>query len=125
MAKNGRQGEGGGRPVVVFDDRDVAQCEALAAVLNKEQIADYFGIDQNTLRAVEKRQPEVFHALKKGKAKAVAGAGMNLIQQSKRGITTATIFYLKTQGGPQWRENQQGGSGGNVVLQVVNPNEVD
>lgn len=120
------QGEGGGRPIVVFDEKDVAQCEALAAVLNKQQIADYFGIDQNTLRAVEKRQPEVFHALKKGKVKAVAGAGMNLIQQSKRGNTTATIFYLKTQGGPQWRENQLGAEANSgVYVKVVNPNEMD
>lgn len=120
------RGEGGGRPIVVFDDKDIAQCEALAAVLNKEQIADYFGIDQNTLRAVEKRQPEVFHALKKGKSKAVAGAGMNLLAQSKRGNTAATIFYLKTQGGQQWRENQISGSGqGGVYVKVVNPNEVD
>ena len=125
MAKNGRQGEGGGRPVVVFDAKDIAQCEALSAVLNKKQIADYFGIDDNTLRAVEKRQPEVSHALKKGKAKAVAGAGMNLIQQSKRGITTATIFYLKTQGGPQWREDGNNNSGGNVVLNVVKPDALD
>lgn len=125
MAKNGRQGEGGGRPVVVFDPKDIAQCEALAAVLNKQQIADYFGIDDNTLRAVEKRQPEVSQALKKGKAKAVAGAGMNLIQQSKRGITTATIFYLKTQGGAQWREDGNNNSGGNVVLNVVKPDALD
>ena len=120
------QGEGGGRPIVIFDEKDIAQCEALAAVLNKEQIADYFGIDQNTLRAVEKRQPEVFHALKKGKVKAVAGAGMNLLAQSKRGITTATIFYLKTQGGKDWRENQSdSNSAGNVVVKVVRPDEVD
>lgn len=125
MAKRGRQGEGGGRPAVVFDEKDIAQMEALAAVLNKEQIADYFSIDDNTLRAAEKRQPEVSQALKKGKAKAVAGAGMNLLAQSKRGNTVATIFYLKTQGGKQWRENQNGGEGGNVVLNVVKPDEVD
>jgi len=120
------QGEGGGRPIVVFDEKDVAQCEALSAVLNKQQIADYFGIDENTLRAVEKRQPEVFQALKKGKSKAIAGAGMNLLAQSKRGITAATIFYLKTQGGEQWRENQMNNSGGQgVYMKIVNPNEVD
>tara|TARA_R110000823_G_scaffold203197_1_gene334043 strand:+ start:10479 stop:10847 length:369 start_codon:yes stop_codon:yes gene_type:complete len=120
------QGKGGGRPIVVFDDKDISQIEALAAVLNKEQIADYFGIDQNTLRAVEKRQPEVFHALKKGKVKAVAGAGMNLLAQSRRGITTATIFYLKMQGGKDWKENQSENTGtGNVVVQVVKPSALD
>jgi len=103
--KNGRQGEGGGRPIVEFDEEQVAQLEALAAVLNKSQIADYFGIAENTLREIEKRQPEVFEALKKGKSRAIASVATNLIKQAKSGNTTAGIFYLKTQAG--WREQDQ------------------
>lgn len=124
MAKNGRQGEGGGRPIVVFDQKDIAQCEALSAIMNKTQIADYFGIDENTLRAVERRQPEVFQAIKRGKSKAIAKVGMNLLQQSERGNVTATIFYLKTQGG--YREaDQMAQSQQPVNLNMVKPNEVD
>lgn len=97
------QGEGGGRPIVEFDASQVAQVEALAAVLNKKQIADYFCICENTLRAVEERQPEVFEAYQKGRSKAIAGVGSNLIQQAKRGNVAAAIFYLKTQAG--WKED--------------------
>jgi len=104
MAKRGRQGEGGGRPAVVFDEAKVAQVEALAAVLSKPQMADYFGISETTLREVEKRQPEVSEAYQKGRGKAIAGVGSNLIAQARAGNVSAQIFYLKTQAG--WREQE-------------------
>lgn len=100
--KKGRQGEGGGRPKVQFTEEQVIEVQALASVLNKKQLADYFGICENTLRQIEERQPEVSEAYKKGRGKAIASVGMNLVQQSKKGNTAATIFYLKTQAG--WRE---------------------
>ena len=104
MAKIGNQGDGGGRPSVYFDEAKVAQVEALASVLSKKQMADYFGIAENTLRAIEERQPEVFEAYKRGKGKAIASVGSNLISLAQKGNVTAAIFYLKTQAG--WRENQ-------------------
>ncbi len=64
--KNGKQGEGGGKPPIVFSNDQVIELKALAAVLTKGQIADYFGISETTLRAVEARQPEVSDAYKKG-----------------------------------------------------------
>ena len=103
MAKNGRQGEGGGRPIVEFDQSQIAQVEALSAVLSKGQMADYFGISENTFRAIEERQPEVFEAYQKGRGKAIASVGSNLISQARKGSTAAAIFYLKTQAG--WRED--------------------
>ena len=42
--KKGNQGDGGGRPVIVFDDTQIAQVEALAAVLSKKQLADYMDV---------------------------------------------------------------------------------
>jgi len=103
MAKNGRQGEGGGRPPVIFDEAKIAQVEALAAVLSKKQMADYFCICENTLREIEQRQPEVSEAYQKGRGKAIAGVGSNLITQARNGNVTAAIFYLKTQAG--WKED--------------------
>jgi len=103
MAKNGRQGEGGGRPPVVFDEAKVSQVEALAAVLSKKQMADYFGICENTLRKVEQNQPEVYEAYQKGRGKAIAGVGSNLLTQARNGNVAAAIFYLKTQAG--WKED--------------------
>lgn len=103
--KNGRQGEGGGRPAVVFDTEQIAQVKALASVLSKGQLADYFGVSENTFREIEKRQPEVSEAYKKGKGNAIASVGSNLINQARNGNVTAAIFYLKTQAG--WKESDQ------------------
>lgn len=98
------QGEGGGRPKVTLSDEQVAQTEALGAVLSIEQIADYFGIGKTTFYAIMERQPEVNERYKKGKAKAIGSVAQGLLQQAKSGNTTAAMFYLKTQAG--WRETQ-------------------
>jgi len=102
--KKGKQGEGGGKPPVVFNDKQMIELQALSAVLNKSQVADYFGITEKTLREIERRQPEVSTAYKKGKVKQIASMGSNLVQLAKAGNVSANIFYLKTQGG--WKEEQ-------------------
>ncbi len=98
----GREVNKGGRPPVVLSDEQIVELRALAAVLNKEQLADYFGVSHVTLLAIEERQPEVSLAYKNGKAKAIASVAGNLISQAKEGNTSAQIFYLKTQAG--WKE---------------------
>lgn len=100
--KKGNQGEGGGRPPRKFTVEEITQVEALAAVLTKGQVADYFGITEKTLREIEKRQPEVFTAYKKGRVKQCASMGNNLVKLAKEGNVAANIFYLKTQAG--WKE---------------------
>ena len=100
--KRGNQGDGGGRPLIVFDEDQVKQVEHLASVLSKHQLADYFNISENTFREIEGRQPEVSEAYKKGKAKAIGAIGQSLITQARNGNLGAAIFYLKTQAG--WRE---------------------
>tara|TARA_R110002072_G_scaffold47360_2_gene130500 strand:+ start:279 stop:659 length:381 start_codon:yes stop_codon:yes gene_type:complete len=102
--KNGNQGEGGGKPLIVFNDEQVIELKALAAVLTKGQIADYFDITEKTLRAIEARQPEVFTAYKKGRANQINTMGANLVTLATQGNVAANIFYLKTQGG--WKEDQ-------------------
>jgi hypothetical protein len=104
MAKNGRQGEGGGKPLIVFDEKQTNQVESLAAVLSKTQMADYFGISLTTLIEIEKRQPKVSEAYKRGKSKAIGNVAKNLISQAQAGNVSAAIFYLKTQAG--WKETQ-------------------
>jgi hypothetical protein len=102
--KKGNQGDGGGRPEVVLRTDQIIQLEALAAVLTKAQIADYFGISETTLRAIEARQPEVSDAYKKGRVTQCAKMGLNLVQLAKAGNVAANIFYLKTQAG--WKEQE-------------------
>ena len=102
--KNGRQGEGGGKPPIVFTHDQVVELKALAAVLTKGQIADFFGISETTLRAIESRQPEVSDAYKKGRVKQISNMGSNLVRLATEGNVAANIFYLKVQGG--WQEHQ-------------------
>ena len=104
--KNGRQGEGGGKPPIVFSDDQIIELKALAAVLTKGQIADYFGISETTLRAIEARQPEVSDAYKKGRVKQISDMGSNLVKLATDGNVAANIFYLKTQGQGAWKEEQ-------------------
>lgn len=94
-----------GRKPIEFDDKQIAQVEALASVLTLEQIADYFGISRPTFNAICERQPEVFLHYKKGKVKAIGNVAQRLLQQAQEGNLTAIIFYLKTQAG--WKEVQQ------------------
>ena len=68
--KKGNQGDGGGRPLIVFDNTQIAQVEALAAVLSKKQLSDYMGVGETTMREIEGRQPDVSDAYKRGKAES-------------------------------------------------------
>jgi len=89
----------GGRPAKVLTEKEIIEVEALAAYLNCEQIADYFGIDADTFTAIKKRQEEVCRAYKKGKSKSIVSMAKTLIERANSGDTTAIIFYLKTQAG--------------------------
>ena len=94
----------GGRPVKVLTETDVTKLEALACVLTKSQVADYFGMTEKTLRAVEERQPEVNTAYRKGKAMAIASVASSLYDQAMAGNFYAMKFYLQTQAG--WSEKR-------------------
>ncbi|SLN76211.1 hypothetical protein [Roseisalinus antarcticus] len=91
-----------GRPPITLSDHQRSEVETLAALLNQEQIADYFGIARNTFRAMCERDPEVLAHYKRGKAKAIAHVVNGLLQKARSGCTTSSIFYLKTQAG--WQE---------------------
>jgi hypothetical protein len=121
--KKGNQGDGGGRPLIEFTDTQVAQVEALAAVLSKKQTADYMGVSETTFREIEGRQEEVSDAYKRGKAKAINRMGQSLVMQAEDGNTSAAIFYLKTQAG--WRETDNEQTNSNITLQIVKPDGAD
>jgi len=94
----------GGQPQKTLTPEQVAEVATLAAVLNQDQIADYFGISRPTFAAICERQPEVFLQYKKGKARAIGTVAKGLLQKARDGDTASAIFYLKTQAG--WRETQ-------------------
>ena len=124
MAKKGNQGDGGGKPKIVFTAEQIAQVEALSAVMSKQQISDYFGISSTTFREIEGRQPEVFDCYKKGKAKAIGAIGQSLVKQARDGNLGAQIFYLKTQAG--WRETDaDSGTREPITINIVKPDGAD
>jgi len=94
----------GGRPQFVFQQDQIVELERLSSYLTKGQVADFYGICENTLRAVEERQPEVSEAYKRGRATQTARMAQNLVQMAMAGNVTAAIFYLKTQSG--WKEQE-------------------
>ena len=93
------------RPKKKLDEDQIAQVEALAAVLSVEQISDYFATGTTTFYEIMERQPEVFERYKKGKAKAIGAVSQGLLKQAREGNLGAAIFYLKTQAG--WRETDR------------------
>lgn len=122
MAKKGNQGDGGGNPdkaLIVFDYDMTRELQDLASVLNKGQLASYFGITERTLSNIEKRQPEVRRAYEFGRAKKIADMGNNLVKLALDGNVTANIFYLKTQGG--WKEEQAESNAQPISINIVQP----
>jgi DNA-binding CsgD family transcriptional regulator len=114
------------RPRITLTDDEVREVETLAALLNQDQIADYFGIARNTFRAICERDEEVLARYKKGKAKAIAHVANGLLQRARAGDTTSSIFYLKTQAG--WREtanleHQASPEVTKIVRSIVDPRE--
>ncbi|EAQ26809.1 hypothetical protein [Roseovarius sp. 217] len=114
------------RPKRTLAPDQVREVETLAALLNQDQIADYFGIARNTFRAICDRDPDVLARYKKGKAKAIAHVANGLLQRARNGDTASSIFYLKTQAG--WRETSniehQANPGiTNIVRTIVSPRE--
>ena len=95
----------------MLTDEQRNELETLAAVLNVEQIADYFGISRRVFYDIMERDEEVYAQYKKGKAKAVGFVAQNLIQKARSGDLGAQIFYLKTQAG--WKETQRLEGAGN------------
>lgn len=100
--KAGRQGEGGGVKARVLTEKEIKNVEKLAAILSQAQIADFLGISHTNYQLIQKRQPEVADAYKRGRAIQIEGMGKTLVKQAHEGNVAASIFYLKTQAG--WRE---------------------
>jgi hypothetical protein len=108
-----------GRPRKTLTPEQVEQVGKLASVLTLEQIADFLEISDSTLRRRMNEDKTVLTAYKKGRARAGAAIGGNIIQQARDGNITAAIFYAKTQMG--WRETQNIDATirGDIVIDLV------
>lgn len=122
-----------GHPKKLLTAEQLEQLPGLAAVLNLEQIADYFGIAKNTLLARMNEDESIRALYKKGRANAIGAIANTLIKQAREGNLTAAIFYLKTQAG--WKEVQgveMGGKDGApltaptfVIQPVISANAIE
>lgn len=93
------------RPQKILTDEQIKEVEILAPYLSIEQLADHFGIRQNTFQQIMKRQPRVFEVYKKGKSHTIAFVAKSLLSKIRdEKDTTAILFYLKTQAG--WSEKK-------------------
>mgnify|MGYP003376701576 CR=1 FL=1 len=87
---------------IILDDLQIAQVEALANYLPKEQVAGYFNISVSNFLDLQKKDERVLRAYRKGKIRGVCKVATLLWQQMEAGNVTALIFFLKTRGG--WSE---------------------
>lgn len=75
----------------------------MAGYLTQTQIADYLGIEQDTLTAIRKRDKDLDKLYKQGKSRKLMTYAEALegkaIGSNPIGDTAAIVFYLKTQGG--------------------------
>jgi len=120
----------GGRPARVLEPEEICELETLAAILSKRQIAAYFGVTEKTLTAISERQPEVFTAYWRGRARATIKVASALMDAVDRGDMRAIQFYLKTRAG--WTERGHGEVFGeaerksyDVTIEVVDPRAVE
>lgn len=95
----------GGRTKIFFTPKQIEEVGELSKSLTIEQIADYMGIGETTFYQIQKRQPEVSIAYKKGKQRAIKWVISKLMEKIELGDTASILFFLKTQAG--WREKQQ------------------
>jgi hypothetical protein len=94
-----------GRPRKVLTDEQRGELETLAALLNQDQIADYFGMGRTTFYEMMERDADISERYKRGKAKAIGSVARGLLQKARDGDTASAIFYLKTQAG--WKETDK------------------
>ena len=109
------------KPQRVFTDYEIAEVFELASSLTMEQMADYFGICDNTLRAIFNRQPEVFEAFRKGRSLAISEIAGSVISAAKGGDMAAARLYLTTKAGWVQTERKEltGADGGPINVDTV------
>ena len=73
--------------------------------LTQEQIADFFGLSDQRLRARFLQDDTLASAYKTGRAQAISQVSKTVFKQAMAGQVACAFFYLKTQAG--WRETER------------------
>ena len=97
---------------------DIEELERLAGMgLSERQIASAMDISNSTLTR-KKHIEQIEHALKKGRAKAVAAVSSKLFDNAMDGKETSAIFFLKNRDPENWKDRQE------VITASINLNDV-
>tara|TARA_R100000781_G_scaffold31552_1_gene23052 strand:+ start:1794 stop:2279 length:486 start_codon:yes stop_codon:yes gene_type:complete len=97
---------------------DIVELERLAGMgLSERQIASALDISNSTLTR-KKHIKQIEHALKKGRAKAVAQVSSKLFDNAMSGKETSAIFFLKNRDPENWKDRQE------VINASINLNDV-
>ena len=97
---------------------DIVELERLAGMgLSERQIASALDISNSTLTR-KKHIKQIEHALKKGRAKAVALVSSKLFDNAMEGKETSAIFFLKNRDPENWKDRQE------VINASINLNDV-
>ena len=97
---------------------DLVELERLAGMgLSERQIASALDISNSTLTR-KKHIEQIEHALKRGRAKAVAQVSSKLFDNAMEGKETSAIFFLKNRDPENWKDRQE------VINASINLNDV-
>ena len=97
---------------------NIEELERLAGMgLSERQIAAAMDISNSTLTR-KKHIEQIEHALKKGRAKAVAAVSSKLFDNALEGKETSAIFFLKNRDPENWKDRQE------VITASINLNDV-
>ena len=106
---------------MLLSDEQVEQVEKLASLLSIEQIADFIGIADSTLRGKIKADARISGAYARGRAKAIATMARSVFRSAIEGNTTDARFYLQSHAG--WstatRQEHTGKGGGPIEHRVT------
>lgn len=90
------------------DEKVLEEIEELAALgFSQTQIAQYFGIKPEKWYKLIKKHPSVIDRMAVGELKTLKIATGKLQDLIRKENVTAVMYYLKTHGGPKWRDQNR------------------
>jgi Zn-dependent peptidase ImmA (M78 family) len=120
-----------GRPERVLSEEEIKELEQIAPSLTQEQIAAYFGISDNTLREILKRDKSVSEVYNRSKTRAGIAMVEKLYDKAMEGDHPSMKLWLSQRMG--WTEKSRtehvGDGGGPVeidqhwIVELVAPGE--
>lgn len=87
-----------------YDELAMKACMAFGA--KDTELADYFGVTEQTLNNWKHKHPSFFESIKEGREGVDMAVAKRLYDKAQEGDTTAMIYWLKCRRPKQWRDRQ-------------------